>query len=201
MKKDNIKISKLLELFLVFFKLGAVSFGGGYAMVPLIEDEAVQKKKWVEKERIIDIFAVAGTLPGAIGLNSSGLVGYYVAGIPGAVIAMLGNVFPSVIIVLALSMLSSKFSTNPMVQAAFQGIRPAIIGLISFAAYKLGKTALSDRYCYVIALLAFLGMTFLKMNPIAVITLGAVAGVILTNLKSNSKVEVNRTTESTKGGV
>jgi chromate transporter len=201
MKIDKKKLLVLLELFFVFFKLGAVSFGGGYAMVPLIEDAAVQKKKWIEKEKIIDIFAIAGTLPGAIGLNSSGLVGYYVAGISGAVTAMLGNVSPSVIIVLCLSMLSSKFGTSAMVQAAFQGIRPAIVGLVSFAAYKIGKTALTDKACYIIAVFAFAGMTFMKMNPIIIITLGGITGVILTHMKTKSKVNVDGLSESKGGGV
>lgn len=120
-------------------------------MIPLIEREVVEKKRWVEKEKIVDIFAVAESLPGATALNTSAFVGYSVAGIPGAIFALLGNMTPSIIIVLTLSILFIKFSTYTAVKAAFKGIYPVIVGLIAYASYKIGKTAIKDRTGVIIA--------------------------------------------------
>lgn len=173
---SNIKLLALV--YFTFLKLGAISFGGGYAMVPLIEHEAVTKKKWLDKEKIIDIFAISESLPGAIGLNSSALVGYNVSGIPGALTAIFGNLTPSVIIVLTLSILFIKFSTYGIVQSAFNGIRPAIIGLITYAAYKIARTAIKDTYCIILAIAAFTAMMFIHMHPLLVIASGAVSGII-----------------------
>lgn len=173
----------LFDIYKTFFKLGSISFGGGYAMIPLIELEAVEKKKWVDKEKVIDIFAVAESLPGAIGLNSSALVGYNVAGIPGLLAAILGNLSPSVIIVLTLSILFMKFSSFPIVKAAFNGIRPAIIALIAFAAFKIGKTAIKDYIAAFIAVFGFVAMMFIHMHPILLISLGGFAGIAVSYVK------------------
>lgn len=174
---------KLLgQIYYTFFKLGCFSFGGGYAMIPLIEREVVEEKKWVDKEKIIDIFAVAESMPGAIALNSSGFVGYSISGIPGAIAALLGTLTPPVLIVLTLSVLFFTFSSNPIVQQAFLGVRPAIIGLISYAAYKIGKTAIKDVKCLIIMILAFCGVLFLNLHPVLMIVFGAAAGIILTSV-------------------
>lgn len=180
----NNNLSKLIEIYSVFFKLGSISFGGGYAMIPLIEREVVEEKKWLDKERVIDIFAVAESLPGAIGINSSALVGFSVKGIPGALAATLGNITPSVIIVLILSILFVEFSTYAVVQSAFNGIRPAIIGLISYAAYKIGKTAIKDFTCIVIMILAFCAIMFFKVHPIIIIVSGAICGLSIVSVKA-----------------
>lgn len=191
MKNRNIyDLYLLIEIYKSFFKLGSISFGGGYAMIPLIELEAVEKKKWVNKEEVIDIFAVAESLPGAIGLNSSALVGYNVARVPGLIAAILGNLSPSILIVLTLSILFVKFSSYDIVQAAFNGIRPAIIGLISFAAYKIGKTAIKDFICFIISILAFVGMMLIHMHPILIIALGATTGIVLSYMKNNLSSKV-----------
>lgn len=173
----------LLEIFAVFFKLGSVSFGGGYAMVPLIENEVVEKKKWVAQETAVDIIAVAGSLPGAIGLNAAALVGYSIAGIPGTLVAILGNLSPCVLIVLSLSVLFQQFSTDPAVQAAFNGIRPAVIGLIAYAAYKTGKTSIHNYACSVIAIFAFCAMMMAPMYIVLIIMTGALAGILLDKYK------------------
>ena len=172
-------LSQLKTIYLSFAKLGSIGFGGGYALIPLIQIEAVDKRGWIEEEQMIDIFCVAESLPGAIAINSSALVGYHVAGIPGALAAILGNLSPSVIIVLTLSLLFSWFGSHHLVQAAFNGIRPAIIGLIAFAAFKIGKTAIKDFIAACIALLAFTGIMFFHLHPVLLIALGAVAGIVL----------------------
>jgi chromate transporter len=173
----------LLEIYVTFLKLGTFGFGGGFALVNLMEKEIVEEKKWMEKEKLIDVFGISQCLPGAIALNSSGFVGYSIAKVPGAMAAILGNITSPVIIVLTMSILFQKFSSYAVVQHAFNGIRPAIIGLIVFAAYNVGKTSLKDGICVAISLAAFIGVLFLKLHPILLIIMGAVAGVGITNIK------------------
>lgn len=179
----NSKLKLLIEIYISFFKLGCVSFGGGYSAIPLMEREVVEKKGWADKERITDVFAVSNALPGAVALNSSAFVGYSVAGIPGAIVALLGNMTPSVIIVLIMSTLFVKYSTYPAVRAAFRGIYPVILGLITYAAYKIGKTAIRDVIGIIIAVLAFIGALFLHLEPIPLIIGGAVAGIAISYVK------------------
>lgn len=178
------RIRLLLDIYFTFFKLGAFSFGGGYAMIPLIEREAVEVKKWVKKEEITDIFAIAECLPGAIALNSSAFTGYSVAKISGALAALAGNLTPSVIIVLTLNILYDKVSGNPYVEQIFLGIRPAIVGLIAYAAVKIGRTAIKDIWTLIIAGIAFILALFLHMSPIQLIIIGAITGNIITTIKS-----------------
>jgi chromate transporter len=179
----NNKLKLLIEIYISFLKLGCVGFGGGYSMIPLIEREVVEEKKWVDKEKIVDIFAVAESLPGATALNSSAFVGYSVAGVPGAIAALLGNMMPSVIIVLIMSTIFVKYSTYPGVRAAFRGIYPVILGLITYAAYKIGKTAIRDVIGIIIAVLAFIGALFLHLEPIPLIIAGAAAGITISYVK------------------
>jgi chromate transporter len=180
-RENNLKF--LLEIYITFLKLGTFGFGGGFALVNLMEKEIVEEKKWMEKEKLIDVFGISQCLPGAIALNSSGFVGYSIAKIPGAVAAMIGNITSPIIIVLTMTILFQKFSSYAVVQHAFNGIRPAIIGLITFAAYTVGKTSLKDGICVLISLFAFIGVLFFKLHPILLIIMGAVAGVGITYLK------------------
>lgn len=182
MKKSRWKL--LIEIYIAFMTLGLVGFGGGFSMIPLIERKVVEEKKWVEKEKIVDIFAVANSLPGAAALNSSAFVGYSVAGIPGAITALIGNMTPSVIIVLILSILFGKFSTYPAVKAAFHGIYPVIVALISYASYIVGKTAIKDITGIILAVLAFTGSLFLNIQPIPLIIGGAAAGIAIYLVRS-----------------
>jgi len=176
--------SLLLKIYITFFKLGSISFGGGYAMIPLIEHEVVVQNHWVKREEIIDILAVAGSLPGAIGLNASALVGYKIAGIRGALASIIGSLCPPVMIVLALSVLFEKFSSYKAVQDAFYGIRPAVLSLIVFAAYKMGSTSIKDGISLIIAIMAFGSMVIFDMHPILIIIVGAFAGLGLMPVKS-----------------
>jgi len=190
----NADFRLLRDIYISFFKLGCVSFGGGYSMIPLIEREVVDNRKWVDKEKVVDIFAVAESLPGAIALNASTFVGCSVAGTPGAIAALLGNVTPSVVIVLVLSILFSKFSTYPEVKSAFRAIYPVIVGLILYAAYKIGRTAIKDIIGVFIAVAVFIASLFLHIEPIPLIIAGAVIGIAIScikpiiNAKSNTKI-------------
>lgn len=178
------KLCLLAKIYITFFKLGCISFGGGYAMIPLIEREVVEGRKWVDGKKIIDIFAVSGSLPGTIALNSSAFVGYCVAGVPGAISALLGNLTPSVIVVLTFSVIFMKFRENTAVKSAFKGIYPAIVGLVSYASYKFGKSAIGDVKCIAIMILAFCAALFLGLDPITLIVCGALTGIAITFVKS-----------------
>jgi chromate transporter len=170
---------RLTDLFLVFFKIGAFSFGGGYAMMPVIEREVVDHKQWIASEQITDIFAVTGCLPGAIGINAAAFIGYKLRGIPGAIIAVCGNLLPPGIIVLVLSMLLLKDKNNPLFAAAFSGIRPTVVGFILWAAYKTGKTSLQNRCAKILCLVAALVCILVAEATIPVILAGGIIGYVL----------------------
>ena len=190
-KPTNIKL--LLQIYLTFFKLGSVSFGGGFAVISLMEREIVEDKKWVDKEKIIDIFAIAQSLPGAVALNASAFVGFSIAGIPGAIAGLLGSLTPSVIVMLILSSLLAQFNNNTYVQKAFNGIRPIIVGLISYAAFKIGETAIKNIYCIIIAVIAFLLAVVLHISVIYIIIGGIVVGILLSIYQYKFMVNKNNT--------
>lgn len=182
-------MNKYIEIFLTFLKLGAFSFGGGYAMIPLIEREVCQNKKWVEKEKLYDVFAVSEALPGAIALNASAFVGYTVAGIPGAIAALLGNLVPSVIIVWVLIASFVHFKDSIYVQNAFNGIRPTIIALITFASYKIAKSGIKDWVTPFIFIGAFIACLIYHLPPIPVIITAALLGIAVKALKNKKRGE------------
>jgi chromate transporter len=132
-------VKTLFSLFLTFSRIGAFTFGGGYAMIPLIQREASQKRGWVSDEDILEIVAIAESTPGPIAINAATFVGYRVAGIPGAVCATLGVVAPSFLIILAIASVLREFQENLYVQYAFRGIRAAVLALIIKALWGMYK--------------------------------------------------------------
>ncbi len=186
-----------LELFLTFFKIGAFTFGGGYAMLPLIQSEALDKG-WLTMEEIVDFIAVSESTPGPFAINMATFVGtqtgnelFGVAGgILGAVCATLGVVMPSFIVILIVARFYTKFKENKIVAGCMSGLKPVVIGLISAAVISVGKTvffpdsvALSvlASYTFIFSALLFAVMLFLsikkKMNPIYLILISAAAGI------------------------
>lgn len=176
-KKINWK--QLWDIFVVFMKIGCFTFGGGYAMIPLIEKEVITHKQWVEKEEIIDILAVSQSVPGAIAINSSTFIGYKIAGKKGAAFATLGVVLPSFVIITVLAAFFAKFQDYPIVKAAFTGIRPAVVALILLAAVKIGKTALQDKLTIFLSLLTFFLVILLDIHAIYIIAAGAAVGATI----------------------
>jgi chromate transporter len=173
----------LLTIFTVFLKISPVTFGGGYAMLSLIEMEVVTKYKWVKRKDIVDIFTVAQSVPGAVAINSAILVGYRVAGGAGAVVAMLGILIPALIIVMVMSFSYFYFYNNPIVGAAFEGIGAAVIALIVYAAYIVGKKAITDITTLIIAVVSFISLMLFPINPILTIVFGLASGVIICKWK------------------
>lgn len=177
--KDQWKM--LFQIFWTFFKIGPVTFGGGYAMIPLIEEEVVENRKWLKMDDVTDIFALAQSVPGAIALNASIFIGHRIRGVKGSIAAMLGILLPTFIIVLSLGMLYMLIKDHPMVEAAFTSVRTTILALIVYAAIKIGKTAIFDKSTLCIVAVGVL-ILFL-IHPIFVILIGVFMGVIIIWIK------------------
>ena len=172
------KLKTLMSVFWTFFRIGAFTFGGGYAMIPLIQRETVESKKWITDDDILEIVAIAESTPGPVAINSSTFVGYRVAGFLGAVFGTLGMVMPSFIIILAISSVLREFQDIEAVQYAFQGIRAGVLALILKALITMYKKAKKGLFTYIVMAVALILVAFLKVNVLAVIVCAALAGVI-----------------------
>ena len=168
----------LWQLFLTFFRIGAFTFGGGYAMIPLIQKEVVENKKWASDDDILDIIAIAESTPGPIAINSSTFVGYRVAGFWGAFFATLGMVLPSFTIILIISYVLKEFQDIKAVQFAFNGIRAGVLALLIKALWSMYKKAPKGLVSYIVMALSFILVAFLKINVIYVLILCAVIGLV-----------------------
>lgn len=169
----------LLELFITFFKIGIFSFGGGYAMLPLIEEEIIQVHNWITSAAFIDILAISEMTPGPIAINAATFLGYKVAGLMGSAVATLGVVLPSFIVMSIIFHSIHRFKNSPYVDWVFQGIRPIVLGLIASAAVTVGKSTFIDVKSVLIAVLLFYLVSFKKFNPILGILLAGGLGVLL----------------------
>lgn len=172
------KRKRLLELLLVFLKIGVFAFGGGYAMIPLIQKETVEKKKWVSPEDIVDIVAIAESTPGPIAISASTFVGYRIAGVAGAALATIGVIVPSFIIIFVLSFVLRQFESITAVKYAFFGIRAGVLALIVNALISVYKQCPKKIISYIIMLGAFVAVAFLGVNVLLVIAVCAVVGLI-----------------------
>lgn len=155
MTKTN-KIKQLLTLFITFFKIGLFTFGGGYAMIPLIQDQVVNKHKWLRAQEMNDMILIAESSPGPIAINSSTYVGYRVAGFLGAFFATLGVVLPSFCIILIISYFFRDLLSFPLIAAAFKGIKIAVAILIIDAAWRIGKAIKFDAYSIIMLIVIFI---------------------------------------------
>jgi chromate transporter len=168
-----------IQLFLTFFKVGAFGFGGGYAILSLMQEEMVHNQVWLTKGEFLDIVAIAEMTPGPIAINMGTFVGFRMAGFLGALTATFSVVLPSFIIVLFMVKLFFKYQGYNTIQDALNGIRPAVLALIASAAIILVGEAIRDIYSLIIAVLVFLLVAVKKMNPIIVLILSGVAGIII----------------------
>ena len=183
MKKNKNNLL-LLEIFLTFLKISPFTFGGGFSMIPILEVEMVKKKKWIESEKIVDLFAVSQSVPGAIAVNSATFIGYHLAGIPGALVAALGMVLPTFLIIIVLAVMLVAFQNNPDVQAALKGIKPTIVALIALAAFKMGKSSVIDIISGSLCILAIVVLfVFTSLNVVFLIIGGAILGILIFKIK------------------
>ncbi len=177
--KPTSRTAKLLRIFLTTFKLGAFTFGGGYAMIPLMQREFVDKNHWVENEDILDIFAIAQSVPGVIAINSSVMIGYKVAGLAGGLCAALGVTLPSLIILSIVTLIYRQFIDNEWVQAAMRGVRAGVVALILSAVLRMRKEAAKDVFQWCLMLGALAISIFLpQISAILIILAGGLLGFL-----------------------
>lgn len=178
-----------LQLFYTFFKIGLFGFGGGYAMLSMIQGEVVTRYNWISTQEFTDIVAISQSTPGPIGINAATYVGFTTTGnVWGSVLATLAVVLPSFILMLTISKFFLKYQKNPAVEAVFSGLRPAVVGLLASAALVLMNvenfgSPSKDSYTFIISviifLVAFVGTIKFKVNPILMIISCGVAGLLL----------------------
>lgn len=172
------KFRKALILFITFFKIGAFTFGGGYAMIPLIQREVVENKKWITDDDILEIIAIAESTPGPIAINSATFVGFRVCGFWGSFFATLGVVLPSFIIILTISFILNEFQHITAVQYAFQGIRAGVLALLMKALWTMYKKCPKNLVSYIVMAAAFI-LTAILDAPVLLVIIGcAVFGLI-----------------------
>ena len=185
------RLKALWQLFWAFFKIGSFTFGGGLAMLPLIQKEVVDKQKWTDEEEILEIFALSQSLPGVISINTSIFVGNRVAGIFGAIAAIAGTALPAFISIILVLVLLMQFKDNIYVEKVFSGIKAASAALILLAAVKLGKSAVKGKTGLVIAVASFLVIVVFNVSAAWTVILGGLAGFILYLLRRRSADEHN----------
>lgn len=170
----------LIKVFGIFFKLGFIAFGGGYSLISLLEAEIVDKYGIVDRERFFNIVHITQGLPGAIGLNVAIFVGFVSRGTIGAVVAAAGSILPSLIIITSIMLLFSNISTLPIVQSAMYGIRPVVVALIVYAAYKVGLQAYKSKEYAILTAVGFLLALLAADIPLPVIIIGGlISGIVI----------------------
>ena len=173
----------MFKLFITFLKIGLFTIGGGYAMIPLIERDVVERNRWVGKEEFLDLLAVAQAAPGVFAVNISIFIGYKLRGVWGSIVAAVGNIFPSVIIILAIAFFFSSFSDNRVVNNIFMGLRPAVVALIAAPVFSVAKSAKIGWTNVWIPLLSALLIVAFGVSPIYIIMAAVVGGIFWGRVK------------------
>ncbi|SKA91637.1 chromate transporter [Clostridium sp. USBA 49] len=175
-------MKKYLEMFISFFKIGAFTIGGGYAMVPLIEAEVVDKKNWIKKEEFLDMLAIAQSAPGPIAINTAVFVGYKTGGALGVLATTLGSILPSFIIILVIASFFTEIKDNLIVERMFKGIRPAVVALIAAPVIRLGKDANINKKTIIIPIITAILVAFFNVTAIFIIIAAALGGNLYSSL-------------------
>lgn len=186
---------RYFDLFISFAKVGILTFGGGMAMLPMLESECTEKHGWASKDEMLDYFAVGQCTPGIIAVNTATFIGYKNRGVSGAVVATLGIVFPSFFIILLLAGVLNMFSGNEYLNRAFVGIRIAVCSLLSVSVYKAALKSVKSVACLIIAVTSLVTQLFFKISPVISVILTLIYGVVvyLIRDKNNSqKSEIAR---------
>jgi len=176
--KQPRNMKKYWEIFLVFFKIGAFTFGGGYAMLPLIQSAVVDKKKWLGDKEFIDMLAIAQSMPGPIALNTAIFVGNKRKGVKGSIFSSLGIILPSFITILLLVIVFTQFRDNTVVESVFKGIRPAVVALIFAPLLRMGKNADITWNTIWIPIAVALIVGLLHISPVVIIILAITLGIL-----------------------
>ena len=193
----------LLELFIVFFKLGAFTIGGGIAMLPLLQNTLTEEKKWFTREEFVDIVAVCQSLPGVVAVNMATYVGYKKKGLIGSIVSTLGVIIPSFVLILLIARGITALGDSGVVMGAMAGLRAAALGMVAVAMIQLAPSALKNKWAILAAVTAFVLIAVLKVNTAYVILLFAVTGVVVTMIgsrKAAAMAETGETADPDEGG-
>lgn len=183
MKK--LKENLYVQLFWTFFKLGLFTIGGGMAMIPLIQNIVVDQKHWMTEEEAVDCIAVSQGLPGVIAINMATYIGHYKKGLLGSIIATVGVILPSYIIIIAIIGLLHGIGDSVYVNGALKGIKAAATALIAYSAYKVGKKVLTGPFQWILAIAAFVVIVALNVNAVWAIVAGIACGLVYTKINNN----------------
>ena len=173
-----------LDLFCTFARVGVCTFGGGYAMLPILQREVVEKKHWATDEELTDYFAIGQCTPGVIAVNTATFIGHKHKGVPGGVLATLGVVFPSVVIITAVAAFLSNFAQIPVVQHALAGVNACVVALIASSVIKLGKATLKNPAAWCIFAAVLLASLLLGISPVALVPSAGLVGWLVRTLQS-----------------
>jgi len=176
------KIS-LWNLYFTFFKIGGLTFGGGYAMLPLLQEEIVNKLNWASDEELLDIYAIGQVTPGIIAVNTATMIGYRKRGVLGGIIATLGAITPSVVIITTLATILLRYKDAPQLQQAFSGIRIAVCATVTVSIIKLMKKSLVDLPTILLFLVVVASSLACSISPIIVVIVAILFGIAVQNIK------------------
>ena len=177
-------MAKYCELFTTFFKIGTFTIGGGYAMIPLMQREVVERRRWIGEEEFLDIISLSQAMPGVFAVNMATVVGYRLRGYRGSAVSIVGNILMPIIFILLLALFFRQFKDNPIVEHIFMGIRPAVVALIAAPVFTLAKSAkIRWSNCWIPVVSALL-IWLLGVNPVLVILAAAVGGIIYGKIKT-----------------
>lgn len=172
-------VKEIIKIFVSFFKIGAMTFGGGYAMLPFIQKEIVEKNGWATNEEVMDYYAIGQCTPGIIAVNTATFIGYFHRGLTGAVSAALGVISPSIIIITVIAAFIQQYSDAPVVQYAFSGITAAVAVIILNAVIKLWKSGVKNVFGVIIFALALIAEVILNIPTVAIIITAVIIGIIM----------------------
>jgi len=176
-------MNKLFKMFISFLKIGAVTFGGGYAMIPFIEEEVVNKNKWVEKDEFMDMLVISQSLPGTMAVNCCTFIGYKIGGVAGGLVGILGVTLPSFSIILIIAMSFMQFRDNYFVNLAFKGIAAAVPMLVLTGVISMGKSVDKKFGNIAVGIIALVSLVIFNVHPVIVTLGGAMYGVIFLRKK------------------
>ena len=191
----------LLNLFLIFARIGGFTFGGGYAMLPMLQKEVVEKKHWATLEELMDYYAIGQCTPGIIAVNTATFIGYKIKGIIGGIVATLGVIAPSIVIITVIAVFISNFQDIQAVQWAFGGIRAAVVALILSSVIKLSKKSVIDIATGIIFVIVTALSVLTDLPPAIYVVFAGVCGIVIKGCKKDSgKPPRSKTSDKTEDG-
>lgn len=181
-------MGELFSIFITFCKIGALTFGGGYAMLPIIQRYVVEGKKWATEEEVMDFYAVGQCLPGIIAINTAAFIGHKIKGKPGEIAASFGVAFPSFVIIVIIAAFIRNFIEYEVVQNAFYGIRIAVVALVVQAIMKMWKKGMKDVWCYLLFAVAF-ALSLIGVSTVLIVIGSVILGIAIMTIADRKKDE------------